>query len=56
VVVFQEGQRLRIHSGRQHMKLKPSDFEHYVGARAQRGRALPRGYRQPSAIEAGNQD
>ena len=56
VVVFQEGQRLRIHSGRQHMKLKPSDFEHYVGARAQRGRALPRGYRQPSAIEAGSQD
>ena len=56
VVVFQEGQRLRIHSGRQHMKLKPSDFEHYVGARAQRGRALPRGYRQPSAIEAGDQD
>jgi topoisomerase-4 subunit A len=54
-VVFQEGQRLRIHSGRQHMKLKPSDFENYVGARAQRGRALPRGYRQPSALEVDDQ-
>ena len=54
-VVFQEGQRLRIHSGRQHMKLKPTDFEHYVGSRAQRGRALPRGYRQPSAVEVDDQ-
>ena len=51
LVAFQKGDRLRVWAGRQHMKLKPSDFELYIGNRAQRGRVLPRGYRRPDAIE-----
>jgi len=49
-VVFREGDVLKIHAGKQHMRLKPADIDVYLGARAQRGRALPKGYRRPEAI------
>jgi topoisomerase-4 subunit A len=49
-VVFQEGDVLKIHAGKQHMRLKPADIDVYLGERAQRGRALPKGYRRPEAI------
>ena len=52
IAVFCEGAELMVHAGKQHMRLKPADFENYVGSRAQRGRALPRGYKRPSAVEA----
>ena len=52
VCVFREGQKLRVHSGKRYLNLKPSDFENYVGSRAQRGRLLPRGFQQPHRIEA----
>ena len=32
------------------MRLKPADIDVYLGERAQRGRALPKGYRRPEAI------
>jgi topoisomerase-4 subunit A len=51
VAVFREGDRLRLYSGKQHMKLKPADIDLYLGTRAQRGGNLPRGYRQPTALE-----
>ena len=51
VVVFREGDKLRLYSGKQHMKLKPADIDLYLGSRAQRGGNLPRGYRQPTALE-----
>ena len=51
LAVFQDGDQLRLTAGRQHMTLKPSDFEAYVGSRAQRGRVLPRGYKRPERIE-----
>ena len=51
LVVFREGEHLRLTAGRQHMTLKPADFEPYVGSRAQRGRVLPRGYKRPERIE-----
>ncbi len=51
VCVFREGQKLRIHSGKRYLNLKPNDFENYVGSRAQRGRLLPRGFQQPHRIE-----
>jgi topoisomerase-4 subunit A len=38
-------QSLRLRAGKREMTLKPKDLEHYVGARARRGMALPRGWR-----------
>ena len=54
-VVFREGDSLRIYAGKQHMRLKSADLEHFAGARAQRGRTLPKGYRRPDAIDAESQ-
>ncbi len=50
--LFQEGNSLRIYSGKRYLNLKPADFDNYVGSRAQRGKFLPRGFRQVHAIIA----
>ncbi|MFT5259611.1 MAG: topoisomerase-4 subunit A [Saprospiraceae bacterium] len=52
VCAFQEGQKIRVHAGKRHLTLKPIDFEGYIGSRAQRGKFLPRGFRQATGIEA----
>ena len=52
VAVFKRGDQLRITAGRQHMNLKSSDMDNYIGSRAQRGRMLPRGYKNAEKIEA----
>ncbi len=51
VCAFQEGQKLRLHAGKRYLNLKPNDFEPYIGTRAQRGKFLPRGFRQAHLIE-----
>ena len=51
VAVFREGNSLRLFAGKQHMRLKPKDIDTFVGSRAQRGRALPRGYKRATAVE-----
>ena len=51
LAVFREGNALRVTSGKRHLNLKPADFDNYVGSRAQRGRFLPRGFRQVQSIE-----
>ncbi len=50
--VFREKEILRIYSGKRYMHLKPVDFDHYIGSRAQRGRVLPKGFRQPHLIRS----
>ncbi len=52
LAVFREGESVRITSGKRHLNLRPADFDNYVGNRAQRGRFLPRGFRQVHSIEA----
>ncbi len=52
VCAFREGQNLRVHAGKRYINLKPGDFEPYIGSRAQRGKFLPRGFRQARLIEA----
>ena len=54
VAVFKRGDQLRITAGRQHMNLKSSDMDNYIGSRAQRGRMLPRGYKNAEKIQADN--
>lgn len=46
VMTFQEDNSLLIYSGKRHLRMKPSDIDHYVGARGLRGRKLPRGFQQ----------
>ena len=52
VCAFREGQKLRVHAGKRYINLKAADFEPYIGNRAQRGKFLPRGFRQAKLIEA----
>jgi len=42
---------LLVHAGRQHLKLKPADIEHYRGERGRRGNKLPRGYQRVDSLE-----
>ena len=42
---------LQVNSGRQHLKMKPSDLEHYRGERGRRGNKLPRGYQRVDSLE-----
>ncbi|GJL82940.1 MAG: DNA topoisomerase 4 subunit A [marine bacterium B5-7] len=49
--VIPEGVGFKIHAGKRFINFKPSDFENYVGERAQRGKALPRGFKNPGRIE-----
>jgi topoisomerase-4 subunit A len=49
-VVFREGQGFLVHAGKRYLNMKPSDYADYVGERAQRGRVLPRGFKNPNRI------
>lgn len=42
---------LLVHAGRQHLRLKPADIEHYRGERGRRGNKLPRGYQRVDSLE-----
>lgn len=42
---------LLIHAGKQHLRMKPSDIEHYRGERGRRGNKLPRGYQRVDSLE-----
>ena len=48
---FSQSQTIRIHSGKHYINLKSSELEPYQGARAQRGKMLPKRYRQPFRIQ-----
>lgn len=50
LTIFQEGDSLRVYSGKRYLNLKQVDFDNYVGNRAQRGKFLPRGFRQVQKI------
>ncbi len=50
-VVFREGGGFRVHAGKRFVNMKPADFEAFAGERAQRGRVLPRGFKNPGRIE-----
>ncbi len=42
---------LQVNSGRQHLKMKPGDLEHYRGERGRRGNKLPRGYQRVDSLD-----
>ncbi len=47
---------LQVHAGKQHLKLKPADIEHYIGERGRRGNKLPRGYQRVDRLEVMAED
>lgn len=54
LAVFSPEDTLLVHAGRQHLKLKPADIEHYRGERGRRGNKLPRGYQRVDSLEVDN--
>jgi topoisomerase IV subunit A len=52
VAAFPPGAHLKVHAGKRYLNLKPSEYAPYVGARAQRGNKLPRGFQNVAALEA----
>jgi topoisomerase-4 subunit A len=52
IAVLQPNQVLGITSGNKQLKLKASDWKHYIGERGRRGNKLPRGYQKVDSIEA----
>lgn len=51
IACFAEEDTLMVHAGRQHLKLKPADIEHYRGERGRRGNKLPRGYQRVDSLD-----
>ncbi len=43
---------LLVHAGRQHLKLRGAELDHYRGERGRRGNKLPRGYQRVDRLEA----
>jgi topoisomerase-4 subunit A len=52
MTVLAPGQSLAVYSGERQMTLTPADLKDYIGARAQRGAMLPRGWRTVERIGA----
>ncbi|WP_086479628.1 DNA topoisomerase IV subunit A [Oceanospirillum sanctuarii] len=50
LVVMDGEDSLTIYAGKRHLKLKPSDLEHYLGERGRRGNKLPRGFQKVDRI------
>ncbi|WP_133491773.1 DNA topoisomerase IV subunit A [Alcanivorax sp. 24] len=47
---------LVVRAGKRHLKLKPSDLEHYMGERGRRGAKLPRGFQNVDAMDVESRD
>ncbi|MCW8195852.1 DNA topoisomerase IV subunit A [Proteobacteria bacterium 005FR1] len=51
ITVIGENDQLVIYSGKQHLNVKRSDLEHYLGERGRRGNKLPRGYQKVNSVK-----
>ena len=49
-LVFEDGQKLLVYAGKRYRRLKSAEMDDYWGARAQRGRLLPKGYRMVDKV------
>jgi topoisomerase-4 subunit A len=50
VAILQPNQVLGLNSGNKQLKLKASDWKHYIGERGRRGNKLPRGYQKVESL------
>ena len=51
VSILSPGQTLTVISGSKKLKLKPTDWKHYVGERGRRGNKLPRAFQRVEKLE-----
>ncbi|WP_417595340.1 DNA topoisomerase IV subunit A [Oceanospirillum sp.] len=51
LIVMQAEDPLTIFAGKRHLKLKPSDLEHYLSERGRRGNKLPRGFQKVDRLD-----
>ncbi|MCZ6872853.1 MAG: DNA topoisomerase IV subunit A [bacterium] len=51
---FPAGHPLTLHCGQRHLTLKPTEAEHYTGARGRRGAKLPRGFQRVDRVAGVN--
>ncbi|QTA81273.1 DNA topoisomerase 4, subunit A [Desulfonema limicola] len=56
MTIVPEGAGLRIHAGRQSVRLTPANIAGYAGERGRRGRKLPRGYQKAEQVEVIEQE
>ena len=49
--IIPEGATIKIHAGKQSMRLTPGNISDFVGERGRRGKKLPRGYRKADRVE-----
>ncbi len=56
LIVMQADDALTIFAGKRHLKLKPSDLDHYLGERGRRGNKLPRGFQKVDRIDVKDGD
>lgn len=50
IAILKTNQLLGLTSGSKQLKLKPTDWKHYIGERGRRGNKLPRGYQKVDAV------
>jgi topoisomerase-4 subunit A len=50
IAILQPDQILGLTSGNKQLKLKPSDWKHFIGERGRRGLKLPRGYQKVDSL------
>ncbi len=50
VVVVEPGEVVQVTAGKQHLKLKYADLQHYRGERGRRGNKLPKGFQKVSGV------
>lgn len=50
LVVLAAQDKLKVIAGKQHLTLKPQDWQHYTGERGRRGAKLPRGFQRVDAL------
>jgi topoisomerase-4 subunit A len=55
VAVLKATQILVLTSGNKQLKLKPSDWKHYIGERGRRGNKLPRAYQKIDTLSVANE-
>jgi topoisomerase-4 subunit A len=55
VAVLLPTQILVVSAANKQLKLKPADWQHFVGERGQRGLKLPRVYQKPEKLAVGNE-
>jgi topoisomerase-4 subunit A len=50
IAILQPAQVLGLNSGNKQLKLKATDWKHYIGERGRRGNKLPRGYQKVDSM------